>query len=329
MGGHLTDRLMEQGHKVTVYDLLLYEDVYLKDVDFVYGDILDQDQLLDHVKRADVVVWLAALVGDGACALDEELTVRINVDSVRWLTSVFEGRIIFMSTCSVYGAQEGWLSETSPLNPLSLYARTKLESEYILMSHPNSVVFRLGTLFGLGDRFSRLRLDLVLNTLTVRATLNRRMSVFGGQQYRPLLHVRDVADAVILAMGMDANGIFDLVAENVTIMQIAEAVQEQACDAQIDVTDVPFQDTRNYRVLGEKARHELSFAPKLTMRDGIAEVKQLIEQGRIRDLTASRFSNYLALRPFLREHQSPLGREVHVAHQLAHHRTRRVTSAPT
>ena len=326
VGGHLSDRLTEAGHDVVVYDLLLYEDAYLKPVQFVYGDILDRERLLPHLRKADVVVWLAALVGDGACALDDDLTVRINVDSVRWLASVFSGRIVFMSTCSVYGAQDGWLTETSPLNPLSLYAQTKLEAERILLEHPDSVTFRLGTLYGLGDRFSRLRVDLVVNTLTVRATLSRRMSVFGGKQYRPLLHVRDVAEAVLIAMERGATGVFDLTGENVTILEVAEAVQEQVPDARIEVTDLPFQDSRNYRVAGTKAREELGFVSRLTMRDGITEVKALVEEGRIRDLTASRFSNFAALRPYLREHQSPLGREVDLAHQLAHHRRRSTTS---
>ena len=271
-----------------VYDLLLYEDTYLKPVPFVYGDILDRERLLPYVRRSDVVVWLAALVGDGACALDNDLTVRINVDAVRWLASVFDGRIVFMSTCSVYGAQDGWLTEESPLNPLSLYARTKLEAERVLSAHRNAIIFRLGTLYGLGDRFSRLRVDLVVNTLTVRATLSRRMSVFGGKQYRPLLHVRDVAEAVLTALERDVAGVFDLTSENVTILEVAEAVREQVPDAHIEVTDLPFQDSRNYRVSGAKAREELGFAPRLNMRDGITEVKTLVDEGRIRDLTASR-----------------------------------------
>lgn len=329
VGGHLADRLCEAGHDVAVYDLLLYEDVYLKPIQFVYGDILDRERLLPHVREADVVIWLAALVGDGACSLDEDLTVRINVESVRWLTSVFAGRIVFMSTCSVYGAQDGWLDETSALNPLSLYARTKLEAEQILQGHPNSVIFRLGTLYGLGDRFSRLRVDLVVNTLTVRATLNRRMSVFGGQQYRPLLHVRDVAEAIMLALESGATGTYDLTGENVAILEIAEAVQEQVPDARIEVTEIPFQDARNYRVTGERARRDLGFKALLNMRDGISEVKALVEEGRVRDLTASRFSNFAALRPYLREHESPLGREVDLDHQLAHHRRRWTASTAT
>jgi dTDP-D-glucose 4,6-dehydratase len=155
------------------------------------------------------------------------------------------------------------------------------------------------------------------------------MSVFGGEQYRPLLHVRDVAEAVLIALERGATGMFDLTGENVTILQVAEAVREQVPDAHIEVTDLPFQDSRNYRVSGDKAREELGFVPLLQMRDGIAEVRTLVEEGRIRDLTASRFSNYAALRPYLREHQSPLGREVDLAHQLAHHRRRSMTSTPS
>lgn len=326
VGGHLVDRLTNEGHDVVVYDLLLYEDVYLKPVKFVHGDVLDTDRLLPYVQAADIVVWLAALVGDGACALDDDLTLRINVDAVRWLTSVFSGRVVFMSTCSVYGAQDGWLNEASPLNPLSLYAKSKVAAEAILADHPGAIIFRLGTLYGLGDRYSRLRVDLVVNTLTVRAILNRRMSVFGGQQYRPLLHVRDVALGVLRVLEVGATGIYDLAAENVSILQVAEAVREQVPDALIELTEVPFQDTRNYRVSGSKARNELGFTPTLSIRDGIREVKTLVEEGRIRDLTAARFSNYAALRPYLREHQSPLGNEVLLDNQLAHRRRRPLTS---
>ena len=116
VGGHVADRLVTAGHQVVVYDLLLYEDVYFKPIEFVYGDVLDEERLRPYIEWADVVVWLAALVGDGACSLDEELTTRINVDAVRWLTSVCSAKIVFMSTCSVYGAQDGWLLADSFLD---------------------------------------------------------------------------------------------------------------------------------------------------------------------------------------------------------------------
>lgn len=319
VGGWLTDQAIEAGHDVIVYDLLLYEDVYLKPVEFVFGDILDRERLEPLVRDADVVVWLAALVGDGACALDPDLTQKINVESVEWLASVFDGRIVFMSTCSIYGAQDGELTEDSPVNPLSIYARTKLEAEAAL-GGKDALIFRLGTLHGVGDEFSRLRVDLVVNTLTVRAALNGRMSVYGGQQYRPLLHVRDVGRIVVESMTTDRQGIYNLGAENATVLEVAEAVRRRIPDAQIEVTEMKFQDNRDYRVSSRKAIDELGFAPSLRMNDGIVQVQRLIEQGRIRDLTSPRFSNYESLRPYLRQEESPLGREVYVAHELAPHR---------
>src|SRR6185369_372366 len=164
IGGAVTDLLAKSNHEYRVYDALLYEESYRKPVDFFYGDIRDRARLLPHLKWADAVVWLAALVGDGACALNPEITTEINQDTVKWLTESFSGRIVFMSTCSVYGAQDGELNESSPLNPLSVYAATKLDAEKYLIER-NAIIFRLGTLFGVGDLFSRIRLDLVVNTL--------------------------------------------------------------------------------------------------------------------------------------------------------------------
>ena len=320
VGGWLTDQAREAGHDVVVYDLLLYEDVYLKPVDFVFGDILDRERLEPLIREADIVIWLAALVGDGACALDPDLTRKINVESVHWLSSVYDGRIVFMSTCSVYGAQDSELTEESGVNPLSIYAQSKLEAEAALVDE-DALVFRLGTLHGVGDEFSRLRVDLVVNTLTIRAALNGRMSVYGGQQYRPLLHVRDVGRIVVESMVSDHRGIYNLGAENATVLEVAEAVRARIPNAHIEVTEMKFQDNRDYRVSSRRAITELGFDPALRMDDGIVHVKQLIDEGRIRDLTSPRFSNYESLRPYLGEDASPLGREVYVAHELAPHRS--------
>ena len=166
IGGALTDRLMESQHNIRVYDGLVYEESYRKPVDFVMGDVREWDRIRPQLKWADVVVWLAALVGDGACALNPDLTVDVNELAVKRLAEGFDGRTIFMSTCSVYGAQDGILSEDSPVNPLSLYAATKLNAEPYLRDR-SALIFRLGTLFGVGDFFSRIRLDLVVNVLTV------------------------------------------------------------------------------------------------------------------------------------------------------------------
>ena len=321
VGGWLTDCLTRAGHEATVYDLLIYEDVYLKPVDFVHGDVLDEERLRAQLDGVDVVVWLAALVGDPACALDPGLTTRINVDSLRFLTENFTGRIVFMSTCSVYGAQDGELTEISPVSPLSLYAQTKLESEAILeAADADAVIFRLGTLHGIGDTYSRLRTDLVVNALSIRAALHARMSVFGGSQYRPLLHVRDVGAATVTAIESTARGIFNLHAENLTILEIAERIRAFAPDVDLEITEMRFEDLRNYRVSSGRAVDVLGVHPELRVDDGIREVLELVREGRIRDLSTSRFSNVEALRPYLETERNPLGEEIHVSHPLARHR---------
>jgi nucleoside-diphosphate-sugar epimerase len=320
VGGWLTDRVIEAGHEARVYDLLLYEDRYLKQVPFVAGDILDRERLRPHLDWADCCLWLAALVGDPACALDPVITRKINLDSVAWLCEVFDGRIIFPSTCSVYGAQDEELTEDSPTNPLSLYAQTKLEAEAILVTkRPDSLVLRLATLAGLGDTYSRIRLDLVVNLLVARARLVGELQVFGGAQHRPLLHVRDVATAVAPHLESAASGIYNLGSENVTILSLARRVTERVGSASLHVVDVPFQDTRNYRVSFARAARDLEFTARHSVDDAIDEVAELIDAGRVKDFSLSQFSNLEALRPYLQPEAIPFGREVRNSHLLARH----------
>src|SRR6516165_4270966 len=241
IGGHVTDRLAEASYNVRVYDNLLYEEKYLKPVDFVRGDILDRRRLEPHLDWADAVVWLAALVGDGACSLNPTLTEQVNLESLKWVVRHFDRRLVFMSTCSVYGAQDGILDEDSPVNPMSLYAKTKVEAEKVVAA-TNCITFRLGTIFGVGDRFSRLRLDLVVNLLTVKACLYRRMSVYGGTQYRPLLHVRDVAEAIVPNIATAHRGVYNLLVTNMTILEAAQQIAEQVPGVRIDRTELKFQD---------------------------------------------------------------------------------------
>ena len=278
---------------------------------FVHGNILDRSALRPQLEWADAVVWLAAMVGDGACALDPALTRSINVDAVRWLAETYEGRIVFMSTCSVYGAQDELLSEDSPLNPLSLYAETKIEAESAL-GESDAVVFRLGTIYGVGDTYSRIRMDLVLNLLTVKAILHGRISVFGGDQYRPLLHVRDVAEAVVPTLFSDHRGVFNLESENMTIRSLAERIAAFYPDVEAEFTSMPFQDLRNYKVSSDKARETLGFVPLLEVEDGIRQLAAVVSEGRIRDTSMPRYSNLDFLRPLLVPECSPLGTEIMV-----------------
>lgn len=302
VGGVTVDVLLEAGHDTRVYDALLYEESYRKPVNFVYGDIRDHDLLQRHLNWADSVVWLAALVGDGACSLHPDISVELNQDSVKYLVGHFDGKIIFTSTCSVYGAQDGVLDEDAPVKPLSLYGLTKAKAEEFLRSK-DAIIFRLGTLFGIGDDFSRIRLDLVVNVMTANAALESVLKVFGGNQFRPLLHVRDVAKTIVESVASKEKGTFNLHRQNVRIMDLAYEVRNHFPDIEIVHEDINIQDTRNYRVLSDRAREKLGFKPVLSLDTGIEELKELIESHRLVDVTNPRYTNqrYLSqVEPHLR-----------------------------
>ena len=294
IGGALTDLLLDDPFgtpfNVRVYDNLVYEKDYLKDVDFAYGDIRDQAGLRPHLEWADVVVWLAALVGDAACAVDVEVTKDINQKTVKFLADNFNGRIVYMSTCSVYGAMEGLLDENSKKNPLSMYALTKLESEAYLQDK-NAITFRLGTLHGLADQHARVRLDLVANVMTSRAFHDNKICVYGGEQYRPLLHVRDVAKAIVANIKSDCTGVYNIAKENVKMIDLAREVLKHVPEAKLEITEMSFEDSRNYRVSSEKARKDFPFDPQLQVEDTVQELLRVFKQGRIRNIYDPRYIN--------------------------------------
>ena len=289
VGGGIVDKLKEN-HSVTVYDSLIYEESYRKDVKFVYGDIRDHEKLLELLNSNDAVIWLAALVGDGACAINPELTFQINSESVKFLAENFKKRIVFLSTCSVYGAQEGMLNESSSINPLSEYASSKVQAEEYLQNS-NAIIFRLGTLFGISDEFSRIRLDLVVNILVTKALSEGKLTVFGGDQWRPLLHVNDVANAINHTLENEVTGVFNLHYKNFKIIDIANKIIEKVPTATIETTPMKFQDARNYQVSSEKLFNETGFRAQVDLSTGIDEVYQLISSRRIKDVNHIRYSN--------------------------------------
>ncbi len=289
VGGGIVDNLKDN-HRVTVYDSLIYEESYRKDVKFVYGDIRDHEKLLELLNSNDAVIWLAALVGDGACAINPELTFQINSESVKFLAENFKKRIVFLSTCSVYGAQEGMLNESSSINPLSEYASSKVQAEEYLQNS-NAIIFRLGTLFGISDEFSRIRLDLVVNILVTKALSEGKLKVFGGDQWRPLLHVNDVANAINHTLENEVTGVFNLHYKNFKIIDIANKIIEKVPTATIETTPMKFQDARNYQVSSEKLFNETGFRAQVDLSTGIDEVYQLISSKRIKDVNHIRYSN--------------------------------------
>ena len=289
VGGGIVDKLKEQ-HDVTVYDSLIYEESYRKDVTFVNGDIRDTNKLLPLLDHADSVIWLAALVGDGACAMNPKLTFEINSESVKFLVENFKKRIVFLSTCSVYGAQDGLLDENSSVNPLSEYASSKVQAEEYLKG-TNSIIFRLGTLFGISDKFSRIRLDLVVNILVTKALTEGKLTVFGGDQWRPLLHVVDVANAISHTLDSEVTGIFNLHYKNYKNIDIANTIVNKIPKASIETTPLKFQDARNYQVSSEKLFNETGFRSEVELLTGVDEVYNLISSNRIKNVNHVRYSN--------------------------------------
>ena len=289
VGGGIVDTLSKK-NEITVYDSLIYESAYRKDVNFIYGDIRDYKKINSILNNFDAVVWLAALVGDGACSINPTLTHEINSETVKNLVKNFNGKIIFLSTCSVYGAQEGVLDENSEVNPLSEYASSKLIAEKYL-EESDAIIFRLGTLFGISDQFSRIRLDLVVNILTTKALVDKKMSVFGGDQWRPLLHVKDVANAIEHNISSNTKGIFNLHYKNFKIIEIAEKIKEKIPDVSIETTPLPFQDARNYQVSSDKLKRETGFEASIELTQGIEEMYNLISSNRIKDINDPRYSN--------------------------------------
>lgn len=284
-------------HQFRVYDALLYEEEYRKPVDFIYGDVRDHEKLLNQLKWADAVIWLAALVGDGACALNPEISQVINCDAVEWLAKNFDGRIIFMSTCSVYGAQDGELDESAPIKPLSVYGKTKYEAEEFLRDK-NAIIFRLGTLFGISDEYSRVRLDLVVNTMTVRAFYEGKLKIFGGKQFRPLLHVKDAAKAACDSLISNKKGIYNLRLQNINMLDLSKKVMKFFRTLKVEKVEMKFEDLRNYRVKIDKATKELKFNPKHSIEEGIKELKDVLSSGRLRDFASPRFTNEMYLSKF-------------------------------
>jgi len=293
LGGAVVDIMLENKWKfnVTVYDNLLYEDNYYKDVNFVFGDIRDTSKLLKELQKSDAVIWLAAIVGDEACRVNIEETLNVNQESLKWLSENFNGRIVFPSSCSCYGAQDGTLNESSSLKPLSVYANTKVVAEEYLSGN-NSIIYRLGTLFGVGDRFSRVRFDLVVNTMTMKAFTTKEIIVYGGNQYRPVIHVKDVANQMVRSLYGTDTGIYNLHKQNICMIDLAHQIKNHFNDVQIKYIETMFEDLRNYRVSSDKALSQLEFNPTITIDEGVDEIKYLLSSGRIKNVNSPRHSNF-------------------------------------
>ncbi len=306
IGSLLVERLLQQGYKVRVLDALLYGPEPLEvvkehpDFELVIGDCRNIRDMVSAVKGMDAIVHLAAIVGDPACEQDQSAAREINYGATRMLIEVAKGhgvgRFLFASSCSVYGATEHEIDESSTVQPISLYAQTKVDSEQALLAarsdefHPT--VLRFATVFGLGYR---PRFDLVVNLLTARAYQDGTITIFNGEQWRPFIHVKDVVDGIMRALEapvrLVSGEIFNVgdSALNHTLQQVSEIIKEVFPSTFVE--RVSNRDRRNYRVNFDKIRKRLNFAANYLLRDGVSELKIAFDRGMIKDYKDLRFHN--------------------------------------
>ena len=292
IGGLTCDYLLDEGFNVTVYDNLLYENRYLKEIPFINGDIRDTEKLHKVSKDFDVIVLMAALVGDPACSIDYKLTEEINYKAIKDFCEVVspDKHLVFMSTCSVYGAQDNMLDENSDTNPLSSYATTKLRAEKYVLDL-GGTVFRLGTVFGLGDTYSRLRMDLVVNVLTMKSIKYGEITINGGEQWRPIIAVKDIANYIVEACKFQYEGVFILSKENVIIRELGKRIARLIPNTKVNYEEISFQDTRNYRVDNSKSLNTFLYRPKVTVEEEVQKISSIIRESRVKNPESSLYNN--------------------------------------
>jgi nucleoside-diphosphate-sugar epimerase len=311
IGSALVRRLLELGYRVRVLDLLVYGDASISEFyghpqfELIRGDFRHIHTVVSAAKGMDAIVHLGAIVGDSACAMDQDLAIETNLRATWIIAEVGKGfgvkRFVFASTCSVYGASDQILDERSALSPISLYARTKVESEKMLLSLTDAAfaltVLRFGTVYGLSGR---PRFDLVVNLLAAKAAQDGEVGIFGGEQWRPLVHVRDVAEAIVLTLQAPSHNvrgqIFNVGSneQNYQIADLGLIIKEIVPTARV-VTQ-PEEDNRNYRVCFDKIRNVLNFQPQYTVRDGVQEIIDALTMGKITDYRDPRYSNFSSLK---------------------------------
>ena len=307
IGSALLPKLLEAGYHVRLLDMLMYSTAPIQGVEhhphleIRQADFRQVDQVVEAMHDVDAVIHLGAIVGDPACALDEDLTIEINLMATRMIAEVAKGsgvrRFIFASTCSVYGASDDYLDERSALKPMSLYARSKIASERVLQSMADvsfsPIILRFGTIYGLSGR---TRFDLVINVLTAKAIVDGQITIFGGDQWRPFIHVDDAGLAILKALQAPLtivhNQIFNVGsdAQNYTINQIGEIIQQLVPTAEV-VNMGTDTDQRNYRVNFRKIRQVLHFAPQWSVEQGVQQVITAIRSGQVADYHDAQYSN--------------------------------------
>ena len=300
VGSLLVPQLLELGHKVTVYDMMYFGDEFLPkknpDLTVVKGDIRDTPKLAQAIKGMDCVISLGCISNDASFELDEKLSTSINLDAFEPMVVAAKKagvkRFIYASSSSVYGVSDSPnVTEDHPLVPLTLYNKYKGMCEPLLFKHQSPefvcVVIRPATLCGYAPR---QRLDLSVNILTNHAINAGKITVFGGSQKRPNLHVQDMCDVyktVLLQPDEKIAGeIFNAGFQNLSIMEIAhlakKVVREEFPDkGDIPIVTTPTDDIRSYHVNSDKIQRVLGFKPRFTVEDAIRDLCKAFKQGKL------------------------------------------------
>jgi nucleoside-diphosphate-sugar epimerase len=284
LGSILCEVLLKKGHTVTAIDNLLYRQQSLFHIasnprfNFVFGDVRDEKLMKDLIKKTDVLIPLAAIVGAPACERNPQLATSVNLEAIRLLNRLRSKNqlVIYPTTNSGYGTKSGdtYCTEDTPLEPISLYGRTKSDAERHLLGTPNVITLRLATVFGMSPR---MRLDLLVNDFTYKAFTDGHIVIFEKDFKRNYVHIRDVADCFVYCMehpkkmiGHPYNVGSD--EENLSKEELALKIKKIIPNFYIHFSEVGSDpDKRNY-IVSNKRLTNAGFRAKRTIEDGIQEL---------------------------------------------------------
>ena len=301
LGSILSRKLLTKGYKVRVADALWYgkepiqECINNENFELVNTDIRNLIDTVGALKNVDAVIHLASIVGMPASSIEPRTSEEINYLATKNIAELCQlhkiETYIFASTCSVYGSQpDKLITEKSEVDPLDYYAKQKFLSERAIgWLNRAPTILRFGTLFGLSPR---MRFDLVINLFIAQAKINKEVTVFGGNQYRPFLHVDDAAESLVFALEKNLTGTYNVISENLTILQAAEKIKE-TLDCRINISNENI-DNRNYKVSADKIK-QMGFQPKKNIGFAIKEIVEAIENKIITNFMEDKYSNYKTL----------------------------------
>ncbi|MFA5920972.1 MAG: SDR family oxidoreductase [Methylococcaceae bacterium] len=286
VGSVLTPKLLDQGHNVTVYDIMWFGNFLKehKNLKIVQGDIRNIDAI--PMAGIDAIIHLANIANDPCGDLNAKLAWEVNVlATMGMVEKAIANKVkqfILSSSGSVYGVkEEPQVTEELPLVPISDYNKTKMVSERVLLSYKDKIIIQIVRPATVCGYSPRQRLDLSVNMLTVQALANGMITVFGGDQTRPNIHIQDITDVFIhfLNLGDKATGIFNAGFENISILDIAK-MAAKFIPAEIIVSES--NDPRSYRLNADKLL-STGFKPRHKVVDAIQEIIEAFNSGRIKD----------------------------------------------